>query len=386
MSRLVLCACMLCLPWLTLADDAGAVHVLAGPEVKPIHDALQRLKRPFSPIEKLSRDGLAGCRVLILCGTKPPVDEAGKRVVEAFLQEGGAVLAVGGGATCMIDHKLVDATGYYLTGTTIHMTSFQGYHRLTFGYPGAKPVGNWKSGVSSLLRATEGPLMMPGPKATSILRCDSAGHSAAIIQRVGKGLALLIGPDPQGGNAYYELNKPKLQPGDKLKTDRLLDNAVAFLLDPHTNVIPNSGFEENTKLAKEFSNWQITLKNGAKSEWCTQDAPEGKQFVKIVCPEAKSSGVVQPTRPIVVEAGRRYRFTCRYRSNGTWRLKVDARREKPPKQDPLPPKAMPESAAWQQFAAEMDIPPDVSYVLITATKHDKGELCLDDVTLQLMPR
>ena len=65
----------------------------------------------------------------------------------------------------MIEHGLFDAKTYFFTGTTVHMTKFWGYHRLTFGYPGPKPFDGWKAGVSNLLRATQGPLMMLGPKA-----------------------------------------------------------------------------------------------------------------------------------------------------------------------------------------------------------------------------
>ena len=53
------------------------------------------------------------------------------------------------------------------------------YHRLTFGYPGAKPFDKWKGGVPNLLRATEGPLMILGPKATSLLGYEGTGRYSA---------------------------------------------------------------------------------------------------------------------------------------------------------------------------------------------------------------
>ncbi|MEW6357634.1 MAG: hypothetical protein AB1696_14985 [Planctomycetota bacterium] len=387
MSRFISAFMILRLTLFAFADQP-VVCVLDGPDAQPMKDSLKRIGQPFAAMEKPDAAALGGHRVLIVCGTKPPVDEGGKQIVENFLKNGGNVLAVGGGATCMMQHKLFDAEGYYFTGTTIHMTVFHGYHRLTFGYPGAKPFDGWKEGVPNLLRATEGPLMVLGPKATSILGYDGGGlYSAAAFQRVGKGILLLIGPDPQGGNAYYELEKPKLEPGDKLGTEPMLANAIAFLLDPHCNLIPNAGFEENSDLEDSQSNWhwQITLKNGAAKEWGREGAPEGKTFLKLVCSQDKGWPAVQPHRPIVVERGRSYEFGCAYRATAAWKLGFVLLKGKLPslKSETMPPLSIEPSPEWRRYATRVSIPDDASYLRPTATLAGKGELCLDDVTLRL---
>lgn len=390
MIRTILCACLVCLPAIASAGEeaVGAICVLEGPDVQPMKDGLRRIQRPFSVVGKLEAGGLGECRVLVLCGADPPVDENGKKAIEAFLEGGGAVLAVGGGATAMVRQKLFDATTYYFTGTTIHMTVFHGYHRLTFGYPGAKPVEDWKAGVPNLLRATQGPLMGLGPKAISILGYDGAGlYSAAAFQRVGKGLVLMIGPDPQGGNAYYSLDKPTLEPGDKLQTDLLLANAIAFLLDPRASLIPNGGFEANMDLPPEQCNWQVALREGARREWRREGAPEGSGFLRIECPQAQSSGMVEPTCPIVVERGVAHRFTCRYRASIPWTVEFVRFKGSPPapKRESAPPVSVAASPEWRLFTTDLTVPADVSYPKPVAAMRGQGELCLDDVGLRPIP-
>ncbi|NOZ21552.1 MAG: hypothetical protein GXP25_10745 [Planctomycetes bacterium] len=384
MKRIALLLLIVSLSWVALAAQP-TVCVLDGPDILPMKDSLKRIKQPFTVLEKLDAGELGKHRVLIVCGTKPPVDERGKEIIEGFLKNGGHVLAIGGGATCMMQHRLFDAEGYYLTGTTVHMTVFHGYHRLTFGYPGVKPFDGWKSGVPNLLRATEGPLMILGPKATSILGYDSGGlYSAAAFQRVGQGLLLLIGPDPQGGNAYYELEKPRLEPGSKLQTERMLANAIAFLLDPHTNLIPNSGFEENTEPTAWQSNWLILLRDGATKQWRRDGAPEGRVFLKLVCPQAKSMAIAQPYRPIVVERGRSYEFRCMYKATIPWEFGFSLLKGKRPSRKPesMRPLSVQPSSEWKRFMTRVSVPPDVSYLKPVATLRGKGELCLDDVTLR----
>jgi hypothetical protein len=356
------------------------VWVLEGPEVQHMCDALKRVGCSLRRLAQLDRNLQTGCRVLILCGKAPPAGPAVAGLVKAFVEAGGSVLGVGGGATWMIDHKLFDAQAYYPSGTTIHMSSFHGYHRLTFGYPGTKPEEEWTAGVPMLLRATEGPLMTLGPRASSIL---GAGRpfSLAAFQRVGKGLVLLIGPDPQGGNMYYTLNKPTLTPGNKLGTDRLLSNAVAFLQDPH------SGFEENAGLAPPQSHWQVELRNGAACTWSSQGAPEGKVFLQIVCPP-RSSGSARPFCPIVVEAGTQYQVACLHKASVPWKLELRFFRGEPDalKAESASTISLPPSKEWKRHEGLLAVPGDVHYVGLAATLTGPGELSLDEVTLQRAKR
>ena len=101
------------------------VVVLDGPEVQHVRDALNRVTCPFRGTAKLDSATLAGCQVLVLSGKKPPLESEDAKTIEQFAQSGGAVLAIGGGATWMIEQRLFDAEGYYPCGTTIHHSSFQ---------------------------------------------------------------------------------------------------------------------------------------------------------------------------------------------------------------------------------------------------------------------
>lgn len=359
------------------------VVVLDGPEVQHLRDALNRVTCPFRSTAKLDSRALAECQVLVLSGTKPPLEFEDAKIIEQFVQSGGAVLAIGRGATWMIEQKLFDAEGYYPCGTTIHHSSFHGYSRLTFGYPGAEPEDNWVAGVPMLLRATEGPLMELGPQATSILACGGP-YSIAAFQRIGDGLVLMIGADPQGGNAYHSLNKPTLTPGDKLKTDRLLASAIAYLRDRDCNIVPNSGFEENTELPPVQSNWQVTLRGGATSEWHHDDAPDGNIFLRIVCPQKTSSASVEPYRPLVVERGAKYRLACLYKSSMPWTLDLQHLTGTPsnPNRQTAPSVSVTASDDWKQWQTQLLIPESVSYAKPILTIRDAGELCLDNLTVQ----
>jgi len=369
------------------SQAASEVVVLDGPEVQHLQDALNRITCPFRSTGKLDSATLSKCQVLVLSGKKPPLESEDAKTIEQFVQSGGAVLAIGGGATWMIQHKLFHAEGYYPSGTTIHHSGFHGYHRLTFGYPGAEPEDNWTAGVPMLLRATEGPLMEIGPRATSILGCGGP-YSIAAFQQVGDGLVLLIGADPQGGNAYHSLDKPTPTPGDKLKTDRLLANAIAFLKNRNCNIVPNSGFEENTELPPAQNHWQITLRGGATNQWCRDDAPEGDVFLRIVCPQQASSASVEPYRPLVVERGASYRVACHYKSSIPWKLDFHHFTGAPSNLDRQTATSVSATAsnAWKHWEAKLLIPEDVSYAKPTLTIRNAGELCLDKLTVQRLPR
>lgn len=384
MIRTLLAICVLGVIAPVLAAAPAAVRVLDGPEVAPMHAALDRLSVPYHRIAKLDQAALRDCRVLVLCGKASLAEAAQVRAVETYLHAGGAVLGVGGGAGWMIANKLFDARAYCPSGTTIHMSGFHGYHRLTFGYPGAKPESDWIAGVPMLLRATEGPLMEPGPRATSILAAGGP-YSLAAFQRVGKGLVLLISADPQGGNACYTLGKSTPTPGDRLKTDRLLANAVAFLQDPCCNLIPNPGFEENTDLPPAQSHWQLGLRDGATGTWCKQGAPAGEVFLQLSCPK-RSFGSVTPMRPIAVERGAEYTIGCLYKTSVAWKLELRLFRGRPDQRaDTVPAHSVAPSDQWTRHEITLTVPAEVSYVGVVMTIQGPGELCLDEVTMQARP-
>ena len=370
------------------AAPAPVVCVLDGPDVEPMRESLRRLGCPYADVARLGPKAIARYRVWVLAGTRPPVDTQGATAVRGFLNAGGSVLAVGGGVTALIEHGLVDARGYFLCGTTMHMTAFHAYHRLTFGYPGAKPFKAWMAGVTNLLRATQGPLMELGPKATSILGLDGTGlYSAAALQPVGKGIILAIGPDPQGGKVYYELGRAKLQGGDKLGTERLLANAIAFLTDRCCNLVPNAGFEQNTTLPPQQSNWQTAGHHGATVTWCKSGAPEGHVFLKIHCPAKRSLATVQPYCPLAVERGRTYRFSCTYRCTAEWRILLTAYRGTPPglKAKPGGSTRVPASREWRRVETTFPVPADVSYVRPIVRVERQGQLDIDAIHFGLAP-
>ena len=384
MIRLILLVSLSASGLSVAAEEATPVAcVLDGPEVQPMRDALKRLAIPFRDHKTLDPSALARCRVLVLCGAGPPVAEADKQTLVGFLDAGGAVLGAGGGATCVIDLGLFDAEAYYLTGTTIHMSSFQAYHRLTFGYPGAKPFDGWVAGVPNLLRSTEGPLMTLGPGATCILS-TGGGYSLAAFQGRGQGLVLLLSADPQGGKIVHQLGRSKMAPGDELQTDRLLANAMAFLLDRTCNLIPNSGFEENMHLQPRQSNWTISLAKGATSDCCQEGAPEGAAFLMTSCPTKASSASIGPYRPIAVERGTTYVFAGRYRASVAWRGTCEVVTGKSSKSDqpPAQTSTVAPSRDWARFEVSVSVPADGLYVKPLAAIRGPGELCLDEVTLR----
>lgn len=373
---------MIASPPVAVGAAEPEVLVLDGTEINFMHDALKRIACPFRHAARLDPASLGHVRLFILAGKSFPDGAAKPDIIGSYLRAGGHVLAIGGGAKWMLDARLFDAEGYYPTGTTIHQSTFDGYHRLTFGYPCEKPHENWTAGVPMLLRATEGPLMRLGPRATSILAAGGP-FSLAAFQRVGKGIALLIGPDPQGGNEYLSLTKPTPQTGAKLGTDTLLANAIAWLLDPACNLIPNGGFEENTALPAEKSHWQITLLRGATSKWDRREAPEGEVFLQLACPP-RGSASVTPFRPIVVERGTRHRFTCRLKSTGACALEIRHLKQssdEPARQAPQR-QTLPASPNWSLFETVVATPNNASYLSITALISQPGELCLDEIKLR----
>ncbi len=360
------------------------VLVLDGTETSFMNDALKRIACPFQNSSSLDSSMLAGHRILVLSGKDLRVDKTVAKDIAAFLQNGGRVLAVGGGAKWMLDAKLFDASGYYPTGTTEHMSTFDGYHRLTFGYPGAKPADNWLAGVPMLLRATGGPLMRLGPRATSIL---SAGgpFSLAAFQRTGKGIALLIGADPQGGNeCYYDRGKPVPKRGDELGTDTLLANALAWLHDPGCNLIPNSRFEELTDVGPDKSHWKITSSNGGGSEWQRAAAPEGRVFLQLKGTKPNATASVSSHCPIVVEGGATYQVSCRYQSTVAWSLGVRHLRSSDDDTKTKPYSiTVPAAGEWGQYQAELTIPSGVHLMGLSFRLQGVGELDLDEVALRL---
>ena len=371
-SALFITTFLLVSPFVAAAEPD--VLVLEAPESAFMHDALKRIACPFD--HAASIDG--SHNILILCGKEVSADE--KKISE-FLHKGGHVLAIGGGAKWMLDAKLFDAEGYYPVGTTIHQSGFDGYHRLTFGYPEEKPYKNWTSGVPMLLRATEGPLMRLGPKGTSILAAGGP-FSLAAFQRIGKGIALLIGPDPQGGNEYLSLTEATQKLGDELHTDTLLANAVAWLREPGCNLIPNPGFETKAEQQSEKSHWEIGLNKGAKIDWVNHDSPEGTVHLKMTTP-AGGSATVTTFLPIAVESGATYRFACRYKATGS--SSFMARYLAKPndnisklEQHNVP---LPSLSEWTRFETKLVLPEDCHYLKLNLLINKPGELCVDDVTL-----
>ena len=356
------------------------VVVLDGAGVEFMHDALARIACPF---DRAAAPG-ANHRIAILCGKDVRADAKG---VAKFLEEGGRVLAVGGGAKWMLDAGLFEARGYYPSGTTEHFATFAGYHRITACYPLAKPADNCLTGVPSLLRATGGPLMRLGPRATSVL---SAGEpfSIAAFQRVGKGPALLAGADPQGGNEVLALGgKPVPKRGDLLGTDPLLAGALAWLRDPGCNLIPNSGFEQSIDGNGERSRWDFILANGGTFEWSHADAPEGTTFLKITGAKPDSRAVAAIHRPIIVEGGAVYRFSCRQRSTAAWSLDVRRFRSATEVETKVAPQtiAVPAASEWQRFETTVAVPDGASLLGLVLRVQGAGTLEVDELTLTRLP-
>lgn len=366
-----------------MTQDPDAIRVLDGRGVHYMTRALKRISCAFEVITALNAESLSRCQVLILCGNAPSVGLRRAKTLQGFLEGGGAVLAVGGGATTMIDIGLFDATGYYPTGTSIHQSTFDGYHRLTFGYPGARPEADWAMGVPMLVRATEGPLMELGPEATSVLTYGRP-FSAVAFQPVGRGIALLIGPDPQGGRVYHEVDAWRVSTGEELKTDAFLANAIAFLSDRACNIIPNAGFEEHMDLEPQHSNWDAQTAGEGRWDWCRERAPEGTAFIKVVCPNEGSSVTLRPHCPLVVERGATYTFGCQYRSSADWDVTYAALHGSPqePDEQPLTSMSIPRSEDWNQVEGVLAVPDSVSYVQLSCRVSGTGELCLDDLALR----
>jgi hypothetical protein len=235
-----------------------------------------------------------------------------------------------------------------------------------------------------MLRATQGPLMTLGPKATSILTAGG-GYSLAAVQRLGAGRLMLLGADPQGGQLFSDVDKWSRVPGSKIGTDQLLANAVAFLLDPRCNLIPNSGFEELTELPPSQSHWEVTVRKGARHEWCKTGAAAGHVCLKLVGAGGGDSAEARPLRPIVVERGETYTFGCQYKSTAAWKLSWQwwKRPEGDAKPEPGPTEAVPPSVQWKRFEMKLHVPTGVSYCRPSIQLAGQGEMYVDDVTLKL---
>lgn len=353
-------------------------------EIRFLTDALKRLALPFHLADKLEPLTLLRSRIVVLAGKDLPRNAVDAKVLARYLQDGGRVLALGGGAKWMIEENLFDATGYYPTGTTTHMSTFEGYHRLTFGYPVAAPKDNWVDGVPSLLRATGGPLMHIGPKAHSVL---SAGGPFSLLafQRHGPGIALLICPDPQGGNEFLTLEKPTPRRGDELGTDRLLANALAWLRDSKDNLIPNSGFEESPEAGPEKSHWFIKTSKGGSSDWNRTTPPEGKVCLTLRGGNAMSFAAVSPHLPIIVEGNATYWFSCRYRATAPCSLELRYFQRDVDRAGKTLPQTLAISAAkqWQSYQVEVRIPDGATLLSLTLRLQGAGEIDVDDIALRL---
>ncbi len=365
------------------------VVVLDSTDISFMHDALKRIDVPSQRSDKLDADVLSRHRIVVLAGKDLPLDAMSGKRLDQHLRSGGRVLAVGGGAKWMLQQKLFDASGYYPTGTTTFMSKFDGYHRLTFGYPVASPKENWTYGVPNLLRATDGPLMRLGPQAHSVLAAGGP-FSLMAYQRFGKGIALLIGPDPQGGNEFQSLgnSKPTAKRGDELDTDRLLANSIGWLRNESGNLIPNPGFEVLTDAGPEKSHWELSANNGGVTSWRREGAPEGKVFVTLKRKDAPSAANLSPYVPIVVEPGAAYRFSCRHRSTGGWRVVVRHIRSlddgySKAEQKPIAVAAV---ADWSRFETELVVPEGIRYLGFVLQPAAAGEVSLDDIQLEPVAR
>jgi len=384
MQRTIFCLCLLVSlgAW---ADEKPTVALLDGPEVQPMRDGLRRVGCHFADLKALDAASLAQFRVLVICGADPPVAAAAQAPLERFLDQGGAILAVGRGAGPIIDLGLFDAQPYYMTGTTTHNAAIDAYHRLMFGFPVVDaPRMGTSTGVSELLRATQGPLMKLGPAATSILSAGG-GYSLAAVQRHKAGWLILVGADPQGGLFFSDVDKSTRVSGAKLRTDPLLANAVAFLLDPHCNLIPNPGFEESPHLAGPQSHWEIVAPQGARHAWRHQGAAQGEQYLELVCTAAKTTVEARPLLPIAVQPGQPYRFECQYKSTAAWKLSWQFFRSLAPQIKPSagPTLDLPPSDQWKRMTTEITLPADTPYARPLLRLVQPGELGLDEVTLQL---
>lgn len=366
--------------------DEPDVLVVNSADVSFMQQALKRIDVAFDRTDKFDAELLKRHRLVVLAGKDFSLDAPSGQLVETHLRDGGRVLAVGGGAKWMLQQKLFDASGYYPTGTTTFMSKFDGYHRLTFGYPVAAPKENWTYGVPSLLRATDGPLMRLGPQAHSVLAAGGP-FSLMAYQRIGKGIALLIGPDPQGGNEYLSLGKASPKRGDELDTDRLLANSIAWLRDDSGNLIPNPSLEVLTEAGPEKSHWEPQANNGGITEWRRDGAPEGNVFIVLKRTKPASAANLATHLPIAVEPGAIYRFSCRYRSSVDGRLILRHIRNLDEPYSKAEPHTIAITAAadWQHFETKLTAPEGIRYLGLILQPAAVGELSVDDLCLLREP-
>jgi len=360
--------------WLT-ADEVK-VGLLDAPEVEPMCKCLRRIGIKFTEIGMPDKKILSALDIIIICGTNPPIASREERALEDFVKSGGALLGVGGGATWAIKHGFFDAKAYIMTGTTSHDVVIRAFHPLVFGYP-LKGGKKWR--IEGMLRATEGPFIEIGRQPSPVIFYDTRGiYAAAAFQRLGKGIVVLFGPDPQGGKLLRHPQKPEFVSGEKLKTDGLIANAIAFLSNPECNIVPDSGFERSAE-GNGISPWQISLSGGAKMEWCSGDAPEGASYLRIICPTTRSVGTLRTALPLAVERGAKYCLNFKYRSSIAARVyptfvkgKPDRLEQKDGRSTRVPP-----SDKWKDFHTTIAVPDDVTYVKPVLSATGQGEFCLD---------
>ena len=157
------------------------------------------------------------------------------------------------------------------------------------------------------------------------------------------------------------------------------------LREPGTNLIPNSGFEEQPEATQDKSHWEITLRNHAKSQWQLDAAPEGKVFLTLEGTQANSTASVNPYRPIAAERGAPFTLSFRHKATAAWKWEIaflpspseEARQAVKPETFPIAA-----SAQWQQSETTLTIPAAAPYVSLTGRLDGIGSLDLDDITLK----
>ena len=381
------CILMITLGGEILSAAEKEVVVVNGKESSFLSDALARLGIKYKLTNDIDAKNLPRDGIIVFSGKDfaLPLNKADG--VLDFLKDGGSVLAIGGGAKWLIETGNVDAVGYYPSGTTIFMSKFDGYHPLTFGYPSDIGGEKWNYGVPNLLRATGGPLIKPGPRAVSVLLAGGP-FSHMVYQRIGKGIALLIGPDPQGGNQFLTLNEATPRKGDKLGTDRLLSNAIKWLQEPVCNLVPNPGFEEQTSADPQRFHWELITQNGGKARLQRSEAPQGSVFVLLEKPEANAFAKLAIHLPILVEPEREYRFSCLYRcqNDGSLLFRQIRTLEDPYNKAEVNQNKLPASRAWQKYQVDLKIPPGIRYLGFILQPTNSGELGIDDIHLNPIER
>jgi hypothetical protein len=172
-----------------------------------------------------------------------------------------------------------------------------------------------------------------------------------------------------------------METGEALGTDRLMDNLIAFLIDPWCNHAPNGSFELCAGLPGARSNWLIITRGGAKSRWTEGPAAAGERFLRLNCPDRRATALVRPYKPLIVEPRRRYLLAFRYRSDVQWSVELRSLGGPYPK---LPPqrserRRLEPASSWRQYRSEWQAAEAVTHLQVEFTVRGPGWLELDDV-------